>query len=63
MVSAYFYYVGVGGTPYYVTSPVRSSTNIAVSVRASQLGAHPVDAVHDAQVRMYNVILHFQFIV
>jgi len=44
----YFYYVGVGGLPYYVTS-LPTKTNVAVSVRASQLGAIPVAAVHDSQ--------------
>lgn len=45
---AYFYYVGTGGLPYYVTSlPTRSNTPI--SVRATELGAVPAAAVHDSQ--------------
>ena len=39
--------------PYYITAPPVRNTNIAVSVRASQLGAMPADAVHDAQIPRY----------
>jgi hypothetical protein len=47
----YFYYVGVGGLPHYVTSATRS--NAPVSVRASQIGAIPAAAIHDAQTPHY----------
>jgi len=50
---AYFYYVSVGGAPHYVTSNTNSlvKNNFPTSLRATLLGAVPIAAMHDAQVR------------